>query len=167
MIEGLVLETHLLSPAFKELFVFPLCCRFQFFKLTFLFSISQLLLPAMCLSPQFTNLDSFWNWFVLYLMWSSSPQFRQILFVCILFFCIRICGFYDISCAGLGTCIQGHLMVVRGYRDYMPYGCSCKLKVRSTAIALEFFGLMKLAFFAFSMNGYASFMVLLNSSLNS
>ena len=43
------------------------------------------------------------------------------------------------------------------------YGFSCKLKVRSTAVALEFFDLMKLSSIASSMNGYAYFKVLLNS----
>ena len=46
------------------------------------------------------------------------------------------------------------------------YGCFCWLKVRSTVELLELLDLMKLASFAFSMNGYASFRVLSNSSLN-
>ena len=41
------------------------------------FSTSQLLLPVMCPSPQFTHLDSLGHCFVLSLVWSSSPQFRQ------------------------------------------------------------------------------------------
>ena len=47
------------------------------------------------------------------------------------------------------------------------YVCSYKLKVMSTAVALEFFDLMKHASIAFSINGYASFRVLLNYPLNS
>ena len=60
----------------------------HFFNYPFFFSTSQLLLPAMCPSPQFTHLDSFGHWFVLSLVWSSSPQFRQtsfrlhLVFVC-------------------------------------------------------------------------------------
>ena len=34
----------------------------------------------------------------------------------------------------------------------MVYGCSCKLKVLSTGVAIEFFELMKLASTASSMN---------------
>ena len=41
------------------------------------------------------------------------------------------------------------------------------MQVEGTAAALEFFDLMKLASIAFSINGYASSRVLLNSSLSS
>ena len=38
---------------------------------------------------------------------------------------------------------------------------------KESAVALKFFDLMKLASITFSMNGYGSFRLLLNSSLNS
>ena len=49
----------------------------NFFNTLSSISTSHLIVPAMYPSPQFVHLDSFGNWFVLSLMWSSSPQFRQ------------------------------------------------------------------------------------------
>ena len=77
-------------------------------------STSQLLLPAIRLSPQFAHLNSFGRLIVLSFAWSSSPQFRQTPFFLILFLHVRICGNYDILWASLGTCIQWLFLQVEG-----------------------------------------------------
>ena len=44
-------------------------------------------------------------------------NFDKLLFVCILFLCVRICGIYG---------IQRYLMVIRGYKEYMVVLVSCR-----------------------------------------
>ena len=114
---------------------------------------TQLLLPAMCPSPQFTHLDSFGHWFNSSLVWSSCSQFRQTTFLC-----VYICGNYGISWAGLGTCIQRYLIVVRGYREFMvvlaiwrygvlPYLESCLTSWNSLQLNFQWMGTPPSGFF--------------------
>ena len=90
MTEGLILETHFLLPGFEELVVFPLCYQRAFLYYSSFISTSQLLLPVMCPSPQFEQLDSFGPLFVLSLVKSSSSYFRQIPFCLQFDFCMFV-----------------------------------------------------------------------------
>ena len=47
------------------------------------------------------------------------------------------------------------------------YGCSCRVKVRGTAVVFEFLDLMELSSIAIKINGYAYIGFFLNSTLNS
>ena len=116
-------------------------------------SISQLLLPALSPSPQFTHWASFGHWFVLSLVWSSSPQVRQTAFRRhLVFVCPYLWQLWHI----MGLSWYLHTAVFDGYPGiYILYGCSCRLNVRSTTVVLDFLDLMKVASTAFSMNDYA------------
>ena len=136
----------------------------QFFNYLF-FSSSKLLLPAMCPSPQFTHLDSFVHWLVLPLVWSSFPQFWQTSFRLHVVFMRPYLWHLWHTMARFWYL---YTAVSDGYPGIQKiYGSSYKLKVKSTAVALDFFDFVKLASIAFLMNGYDSFRVLFISSLNS
>ena len=108
------------APGFEERFVFPFCYQRAFFLITLsLISTLQLLLPSMCPSPQIAHSDSFGLPFVLSLVWSSFPQFRQTPFrLHLVFVCPYFWQLWHIL-AGFGALIQRNLMVVREYRKYM------------------------------------------------
>ena len=114
-------------------------------------SFSESFLPVMCSSPQFSDLYSFGHLWILSLVWWSSLPIQQTaLRLYLVFMCPYLWQLWHIMRRSwyLYTALSDGCPGIQRVCD-----CYCRLKVRSTAVVLEFLDLMKLASFAFSNNG--------------
>ena len=153
MTEGLIFETHLLLPGFEEHFVFPLCYQLEFFIYSFFYF-------------NFTVLTSFHVSFstvcTLWFIWS---------FICFVT-CVVI--FSSVSAKSFSSasyfCVFVFLAIMTYHGPVLVNVYSCIWWLSGDKDSLWLFFQVegkKYCRGVVSMNGYASFRVILNSSLNS